>query len=102
VDEKEFLAKLKSAQVTFSLAEVIAFAPLAQKIFSKILSEEDVIKFHVNPIRSRSATHFYNFIISQNISEKGGAMVRLWVPQSQSHHRGGGQDYRVDGFRSGD
>jgi hypothetical protein len=41
--------------VTFSLAEVIAFVPLAQKIFSKILSEKDVIKFHVNPIRSRPA-----------------------------------------------
>jgi hypothetical protein len=56
IDEKEFLAKLKSAQVIFSLIEVIVFASLAQKIFFKILSDEDVIKFHVNLIRSRSTT----------------------------------------------
>ncbi len=53
VDEKKFLAKLESAQVIFTLTEVIAFAPLAHKVFVKKLSGEDVIKFHVNPIRSR-------------------------------------------------
>ncbi len=56
VDEKEFLAKLKSAQIIFSLIEVIVFVSLAQKIFFKIFSDEDVIKFHVNLIRSRSTT----------------------------------------------
>ncbi len=56
IDEKEFLIKLKSAQIIFSLIEIIVFASLAQKIFFKTLSDEDVIKFHVNLIRSRSTT----------------------------------------------
>ncbi len=56
IDEKEFLIKLKSAQIIFFLIEVIVFASLAQKIFFKILFEENVIKFHVNLIRSRSIT----------------------------------------------
>ncbi len=56
INEKEFLIKLKNAQVIFSLIEVIVFVSLAQKIFFKILSDEDVIKFHVNLIRSRSTT----------------------------------------------
>jgi hypothetical protein len=56
IDEKEFLIKLKSAQIIFSFVEVIVFASLAQKIFSKILFEDDVIKFHVNSIRFRSIT----------------------------------------------
>jgi hypothetical protein len=53
LNEKEFLSKFKSAQIIFSLTKVIAFAFLAQKIFSKTLFEEDVIKFHVNSIRFR-------------------------------------------------
>jgi hypothetical protein len=56
IDEKEFLIKLKNAQVIFSLIEVIVFASLAQKIFFKILFDEDVIKFHVNLIRFRLTT----------------------------------------------
>ncbi len=56
VNEKKFLTKLKSAQIIFSLIEVIVFVSLAQKIFSKTLSEDDVIKFHVNSIKSRSTT----------------------------------------------
>jgi hypothetical protein len=43
--EKKFLIKLKNAQIIFSLIEVIIFASFAQKIFFKILFEEDVIKF---------------------------------------------------------
>jgi hypothetical protein len=45
VDEKEFLIKLKNAQVIFSLIEVIVFASLAQKIFLKILFDEDLSNF---------------------------------------------------------
>jgi hypothetical protein len=56
MNEKKFLIKLKSAQIIFSLIEVIVFASLAQKIFFKILFDEDVIKFHVNSIRFRSTT----------------------------------------------
>ncbi len=56
VNEKKFLIKLKSAQIIFSLIEIIVFVSFAQKIFSKILSEDDVIKFHVNSIRFRSIT----------------------------------------------
>ncbi len=56
IDEKEFLIKLKSAQIIFSLIEIIVFVSLAQKIFFKILFDENVIKFHVNFIRSRSIT----------------------------------------------
>jgi hypothetical protein len=56
IDEKKFLIKLKSAQIIFSFVEVIVFVSLAQKIFSKILSEDDVIKFHVSLIRFQSTT----------------------------------------------
>ncbi len=56
MNEKKFLIKLKNAQIIFSLIEVIVFASLAQKIFFKILFDEDVIKFHVNSIRFRSTT----------------------------------------------
>ncbi len=56
IDEKEFLIKLKSAQIIFFLIEIIVFASFAQKIFFKTFSNEDVIKFHVNSIRSRSIT----------------------------------------------
>ncbi len=56
IDEKEFLIKLKNVQIFFSLIEIIVFASLAQKIFFKILFDEDVIKFHVNLIKSRSTT----------------------------------------------
>ncbi len=38
------------------MIEIIVFVSFAQKIFFKILFDEDVIKFHVNSIRSRSAT----------------------------------------------
>jgi hypothetical protein len=38
------------------LIEIIVFVSLAQKIFFKILFDENVIKFHVNFIRSRSIT----------------------------------------------
>jgi hypothetical protein len=41
---------------SFFLVEVIVFVLFAQKIFSKILFEDDVIKFHVNSIKSRSIT----------------------------------------------
>ncbi len=56
INEKEFLIKLKNARVIFSLIEIIVFVSLVQKIFFKILSDENVIKFHVNLIRSRSTT----------------------------------------------
>jgi hypothetical protein len=56
MNEKKFLIKLKNAQIIFFLIEVIVFVSFAQKIFFKILFEEDVIKFHVNSIRSRSIT----------------------------------------------
>ncbi len=56
MNEKKFLIKLKNAQIIFSLIEIIVFVSLAQKIFSKILFEDDVIKFHVNSIRSRLIT----------------------------------------------
>jgi hypothetical protein len=56
MNEKKFLIKLKIVQIIFSLIEVIVFVSLAQKIFFKILFKEDVIKFHVNSIRSRSTT----------------------------------------------
>ncbi len=56
MNEKKFLIKLKSAQIIFSLIEVIVFISLVQKIFFKILFDENVIKFHVNSIRSRSTT----------------------------------------------
>jgi hypothetical protein len=51
INEKEFLIKLKNAQVIFSLIEIIIFIFFAQKIFFKILFDEDVIKFHVNLIK---------------------------------------------------
>jgi hypothetical protein len=54
--EKKFLIKLKSVQIIFSLSEVIVFASFAQKIFFKILFDEDVIKFYVNLIKFRSIT----------------------------------------------
>jgi hypothetical protein len=53
-DEKEFLEKIKKAEVTFSLSEIIAFAPLAQKIFSKPLSDHEVLKFKVNALKART------------------------------------------------
>jgi hypothetical protein len=56
IDEKEFLIKLKNAQIIFSLIEIIVFVSFTQKIFFKIFFDEDVIKFHVNLIRSRSTT----------------------------------------------
>jgi hypothetical protein len=56
MNEKKFLIKLKNAQIIFSLIEIIVFASLAQKIFFKILFDEDVIKFHVNSIKFRSIT----------------------------------------------
>ncbi len=56
INEKEFLIKLKSAQIIFSLIEIIVFVSFAQKIFFKIFFDEDVIKFHVNLIRFRSIT----------------------------------------------
>ncbi len=56
IDEKEFLIKLKNAQIIFFLIEIIVFVSFAQKIFFKTFSDEDVIKFHVNLIRSRSTT----------------------------------------------
>jgi hypothetical protein len=56
MNEKKFLIKSKNVQIIFSLIEVIVFASFAQKIFFKILFDEDVIKFHVNSIKSRSIT----------------------------------------------
>jgi hypothetical protein len=56
MNEKKFLIKLKNAQIIFFLIEIIVFVSLAQKIFFKILFDENVIKFHVNSIRSRSIT----------------------------------------------
>ncbi len=56
IDEKEFSIKLKNAQIIFSFVEIIVFVSFVQKIFSKILFEDDVIKFHVNSIKSRSIT----------------------------------------------
>jgi hypothetical protein len=56
INAKEFLIKLKNAQIIFSLIEIIFFVSFAQKIFFKILFDEDVIKFHVNFIKSRSIT----------------------------------------------
>jgi hypothetical protein len=50
------LIKLKNAQIIFSFVEIIVFVSFVQKIFSKILFEDDVIKFHVNSIRSRLIT----------------------------------------------
>jgi hypothetical protein len=41
---------------SFFFVEIIVFISFAQKIFSKILFEDDVIKFHVNSIRFRSIT----------------------------------------------
>ncbi len=67
MNEKKFLIKLKSAQVIFSLIEVIVFVSLAQKIFFKILFDENVIKFHVNSIKSRS------------ITQKKNIMICLWI-----------------------
>ncbi len=68
IDEKEFLIKLKSAQIIFSLIEVIVCVLLAQKIFFKILFDENVIKFHLNSIKSRSITQ-----------KKRKTMIRLWI-----------------------
>jgi hypothetical protein len=56
INEKEFLTKLKNAQIIFSLIEIIVFVSFVQKIFFKILFENDVIKFHVNSIKFRSTT----------------------------------------------
>jgi hypothetical protein len=56
MNEKNFLIKLKNAQIIFSLIEVIVFVLFAQKIFFKNFFDEDVIKFHVNSIRFRSIT----------------------------------------------
>ncbi len=56
INEEEFLIKLKSAQIIFSLIEIIVFVSFAQKIFFKIFFDENVIKFHVNLIRFRSIT----------------------------------------------
>jgi heme/copper-type cytochrome/quinol oxidase subunit 4 len=56
INEKKFLIKLKNAQIIFSLIEIIVFASFAQKIFFKILFDENVIKFHVNLILFRSTT----------------------------------------------
>ncbi len=56
INEKEFFIKLKNAQIIFSLIEIIVFVSFAQKIFFKIFFDEDVIKFHVNLIKSRSIT----------------------------------------------
>jgi hypothetical protein len=41
---------------SFFLIEIIVFISFAQKIFFKILFNENVIKFHVNFIKSRSTT----------------------------------------------
>jgi hypothetical protein len=56
MNEKKFLIKIKSVQIIVSLIKVIVFASFTQKIFFKILFDEDIIKFHVNSIRSRSIT----------------------------------------------
>jgi hypothetical protein len=40
IDEKEFLIKLKSAQIIFSLIEIIVFISFAQKIFFEIFFNE--------------------------------------------------------------
>ncbi len=56
INEKKFLIKLKNAQIIFSLIEIVVFISFAQKIFFKILFDENVIKFHVNLIRFRSIT----------------------------------------------
>ncbi len=56
INKKEFLIKLKNVQIIFSLIEIIVFISFAQKIFFKIFFDEDVIKFHVNLIKSRSTT----------------------------------------------
>jgi hypothetical protein len=55
-NEKKILIKLKSAQIIFSLIEIIVFVSFVQKIFFKILFDEDVIKFHINSIKFRSIT----------------------------------------------
>ncbi len=67
MNEKKFLIKLKNAQIIFFLIEIIVFVSFAQKIFFKILFDEDVIKFHVNSIRSRSTT------------QKRETMICLWI-----------------------
>ncbi len=56
MNEKKFLIKLKSVQIIFSSIKIIVFVSLVQKIFFKILFNENVIKFHVNSIRFRSIT----------------------------------------------
>ncbi len=56
INEKEFLTKLKNVQIIFFLIEIIVFVSFVQKFFFKILFDENVIKFHVNFIRSRSIT----------------------------------------------
>ncbi len=56
MNEKKFLIKLKSVQIIFFLIEIIVFTSFAQKIFSKIFFEDDVIKFYVNSIKFRSIT----------------------------------------------
>jgi hypothetical protein len=56
MNEKKFLIKLKNVQIIFFLIEIIVFVSFAQKIFFKILFNENVFKFHVNSIKSRSIT----------------------------------------------
>ncbi len=51
-DEKALMDKIKSTEITFTLAEIIALSPSVAKYFSKPLSEEDVLKFRVNNVGS--------------------------------------------------
>jgi hypothetical protein len=89
INEKEFLIKLKSAQVIFSLIEIIVFASLAQKIFFKILFDEDVIKFHVirsnfDRLRKKEKNNdmFVNFS-KQRLSSKARSKSLNWWIQRQ-------------------
>ncbi len=86
MNEKKFLIKLKSAQIIFSLIEIIVFVSLVQKIFSKILFEDDVIKFHVNSIRSRLITQkernsdmFMNFLKQRLSLKTSSESLNWWI-----------------------
>jgi hypothetical protein len=84
MNEKKFLIKLKNVQIIFPLIEIIVFASFAQKIFFKILFNEDVIKFYVNSIKSRSITqkrekqwYVYEFLKTKIIIENVIKIIEL-------------------------
>ncbi len=90
MNEKKFLIKLKNASITFSLIEVTVFVSFAQKIFSKTFFENDVIKFHVNSIKSRSITqkkekqwYVYEFFKTKIIIENVVKIIKLMNSKTQ-------------------